>query len=129
MSTASQPHLPGWPFNLTAWTASAFACDQYDIRARAGDPGGNANVVSSCFLGDACGIREAGKPSVATRPAREFDVPQIEGGRRTREQGGLSFLPSSGYAVDRGHEVARIGVRCARGCEVSPLSNCSGGAL
>lgn len=70
-----------------------------------------------------------GKPSALARPAREFQDQHRNPMRPgTREQGGLSFLPSSGYAVNRGHEVARIGVRCARGCEVSPLSNC-GGAL
>lgn len=71
-----------------------------------------------------------GKPSALARPAREFQDqhrnPMLPG---TREQGGLSFLPSSGCAVNRGHEVARIGGRCARGCEVPPLSNCGGGAL
>ena len=55
-----------------------------------------------------------GKPSVVAPPAREFTPTQRNPLRgRTREQGGLRYLPSSHFGKNWGHEVARIGGRCA----------------
>ena len=64
-----------------------------------------------------------GKPSVIAPPAREFR-PQHRNPMRkgTREQGGLSYLPSSRSAVNRSHEGARIGGRCASGGGVGSIT-------
>ncbi len=62
---------------------------------------------------------EMGKTSALARPAREFQHQNRNPMRTgTREQGGLSYLPSSLCQENRGHEVARIGIRCAQGSGV-----------
>ena len=70
-----------------------------------------------------------GKPSVIAPHAREFR-PQHRNPMRkgTREQGGLSYLPSSHSSRNRGREGARIGGRCASGRSVGVIAMLGGNA-
>jgi len=70
-----------------------------------------------------------GKPSVIAPPAREFRTQHRNPMRKgTREQGGLRFLPSSLFRMNRGHEVARIGGRCASDRGVGSIARLGGNA-